>query len=306
MPINTKLKDLTPSRERYMREIQLISRGYYKPTSFPDGKIMVFPWDSIVDHYVANLARNKARSKRLIFDILPKVCNLNGCHPDEFIASEVLLILLVSRSILRQNNVIFETKCPECSYESQETIAIPDGLEKVGEKTNNYTGIDVLVLPESTEEVTVRCLRIRDEVELIERDKTSDKLLGIDMPDHVTRVLKAVVEINNSKPDDTKELVRWFNALPPGDQDYLLREFDKTQPSVSTTIKIKCDSCGAGFEHELKLDDDFFRRGSLPVNRGAVGSPVSPSVQQQGHDARPAPDARPNTAKGNKVAQRNP
>jgi hypothetical protein len=285
MPIKTKLKDLRPSRERYARLIRLLSGGKINGAQFPDGAITVYPWDNQIDDWIQNrLQKGALRGRTLLFNVLPRVCNLNGCRLEDFVSSEVMGILMISRSILRNDQVIFETECPFCSDKRQNQLKIPDQLERVGEKKADWLGFDVITLPECQDVVKVRPVTVGEEMALIER---TDAVRAQTCNDTVARIIAGLVSINDSKHDNALEAITWFKALPPSDSDFLIEEFDKTQPQLSNIVHVQCDECGRSFDHGLRLNDDFFRRVGPASDRGKVADAVRVSVQDQGSGGGP-------------------
>lgn len=295
MSIKTNIKDLRPAKEKYCREVELLSKGYFNRAAFPDGKITVLPWDSSVDDWIARRLQKGGNSGRsLLFQVLPKVCNLNGCKVDDFIASEVMLILMVSRSILHRDAVTYEAVCPECDFHSPTTVKIPDQLEKVAEKPGDYPGYDQLTLPECQDIVQVRPLTIKDELDVVSRPEDVRQRT---LPDQSARVLTGIMTVGGGKPENLMELVGWFNALPPGDSEFLAQEFDKIQPELSRTVKHKCDACEHEFSHILQLNEEFFRRGGTPESRKQVAPAGNPSLQKQGTPDKPVRRAGSDPAK---------
>ena len=248
MAIKSNLPSLAPSRERFKREITLLSKGFSDP-AWAGGLITVYPWDSSTDDFL--LERSKKRRDTVIFDILPKLCNLNGGDVNNFVVSEVTTILLVARSIARENKLNLNLKCPECQHEWQDELIVPDQLEKVGEKPDSYPGWDLITLP-CTDVVKVRPLLIRDELAIMGRPDRS-------VSDRVAHTVTSIISINDSKPDDTQELLAWQRALPPKDADFLFKKLNLLTPHLSTQLSIDCPKCQHEWKHIFPLDENFFR-----------------------------------------------
>lgn len=285
MAIKTKVTDLRPARERYSRKMQLLSGGLINGQFFENGQITIYPWDNQVDEWLAaKLRKGAIKGRTILFNVLPQVCDLNGCTLDKFISSEVMSVLMVARAILRNDTVTFEAECPHCGHKAENSLKIPDQLERTGEKKLGWPGYDLVVLPECSDEVKVRPITVGEEIAILDRTEHLRQMCS----DSAARVIAGLVAINDSQPDDAREAVTWFKALPPGDQDYLLEQFDNSQPGLSQKVTIKCDDCGKEFDYTLQLNEDFFRRPRLPSGGGKVANNVRPSVQEQGPAARPA------------------
>lgn len=276
MPIKTNLTDLRPAKEKYARQIELLSKGFANRQAFPDGKITVFPWTGEVDDFIATKLRKLGTNKgrQLLFQIIPKVCNMNGCAIDDFIASEVMLVLMVSRSILHDDKVTFAPECPSCGFSKQETIKIPDNLEKIGEKAIDWKGYDLVTLPACKDEVAIKPLRVKDEISVSDRPQA----IKDQVPDLIARIIAGIHSIGGGT-GTLNELIQWHRALAPSDQQYLSEKFDELQPALSTKISIECEQCGKEFDHFLQLDEDFFRPSGAARHRRKVEAKVPPSVQ---------------------------
>lgn len=268
--IKTNISDRRPRREKFKREVVLLSGGCACPTAFPDGKIVVYPWDSTTDHWLTETA-SKATGhdrERLMFDLMARVCNLNGCALEDFILSEVNSVLLVSRAIQNQNKVAYVATCPKCNQEEDAEVLVPDDLQPVGAKTPAYKGVDTLTLTACTDVVEVRPLRIRDHLLIVTR--TAEHKDRLD--DRLASLLAGIVTVGGSQPDRIDELVEWYLALPPQDAVQLEAFLDNSTPHLSQDITHKCDKCGNLWEHRLALDQDFFRSGRSGTPRRALAA----------------------------------
>lgn len=250
MAIKSNLSSLAPARERFKREITLLSKGFSDP-AWAGGKLTVYPWDSSIDDYL--LERSRKKRDTIVFDLLPKLCNLNGGDVNNFVMSEVTTVLLISRSISRENKLILSLTCPECGHEFREEVIVPDQLEKVGEKDDKYPGWDLIKLP-CTDVVKVRPLLIKDELSITERTDRS-------VSDRIAHVVSAIIAINDTQPDDLSELLIWYKALPPKDAEYLEQQQNLLSPHLSTTITAICPKpqCKKEWSHTFPLDENFFR-----------------------------------------------
>src|SRR5574337_1222629 len=256
MPIKTNLKSLTPRRQIYKREIQLLSHGFSNPTAWPDGKLTVFPWDDAIDRWMVENVR-KLQKQELLYGLLQVCADLNGGKVDDFVADEINVVLLVSRALTTDGVVVYNSVCPFCGTKKQEQIKIPDELEKVGEKSSDYQGYDDIELPVVKDSVRLRPLLVRDEKTIIGR-KDSDKRA---IPDGELRTLMRIVTVGGQKPDTLEELVNWYRALAPKDAKFLEDQGRLITPHLNTSIPHVCDEpeCGRNFTQLLTIDTEFFR-----------------------------------------------
>jgi len=256
MPIKTNLKSLTPRRQQYKREITLLSHGYNNPTAWPDGKITVFPWDNAIDQWLVDNVR-KQNKQELVYGLLRHCCDLNGGNIDDFVADEINVVLLVSRALTTDGVVVYTSVCPFCGGKKQEKLKVPDELEKVGEKTQDYAGLDEVTLPVCEDKVRLRPLLVRDEKLVINREDDKKKIV----PDAELRTVMRVVSIGDGKPDSLEELVTWFRALHAKDAKFLEEEGRRITPHLNTNIPHICDEadCGRKFTHPVTFDQEFFR-----------------------------------------------
>lgn len=271
MAIKTKMQSLLPRREQYKKVITLMSHGYSNPTAWPDGLLTVYPWDSEMDAYLLDASRHD-NPTTVLFDLLERCCNLNGGRVDDFVADEVNVVLLVSRALASDNIITYQSRCPFCGTRRQEKVKVPDELEKVGEKSKDYTGTDLVTLPVSKEAVAITPLLVRHERLLAAR--TAEEKAQIN--DVEMRTMLAVVTINDTKPDTAGELARWLRALPPVDIRSLTEQQRILSPHLNTLLPHTCENpiCRQEFSHLLTFDQDFFRPAKPTRQRGAVSLPV--------------------------------
>lgn len=256
MPIKTHLKSMTPRRQQYKREITLLSHGYTNQQAWPDGKLTIYPWDNTIDQYLVENVRKQSKQE-LVFSLLRLCCDLNGGKIDDFVADEINVVLLVSRALSSDGVVVYTARCPHCGATKEETIKVPDELEKVGEKSTDYPGFDIITLPASTDVIKVRPLLVVDEKAIIGRDDLKRK----EVSDAELRTLMRVVAINDSKPDTLEELVVWFRALHAKDAKMLEDKGRELTPHLNTVVPHVCDDadCGKKFNFPLNFDQEFFR-----------------------------------------------
>lgn len=256
MAIKTNLKSLTPRRQVYKREITLLSHGYSDTAAWPDGKITVYPWDNTVDQFLLENVRKLSRQE-LVYGLLRKCCDLNGGNIDNFIADEINIVLLVSRALSTDGIVTYVSVCPHCGFRKQEQIKVPDSLEKVGEKTPDYPGYDIITLPVVQDVVKLRPLTVKDEKLIMGRPEETRKAV----PDSELRTLMRIMTVNDGKPEALDELLIWYRALHARDSKFVEEKGREITPHLNVNILHVCDEpdCGKKFTHPLSFDQDFFR-----------------------------------------------
>lgn len=283
MPIRTNLKNLVPRRERYKKEITLMSGGFSNPAAFPGGKLTVYPWDHEADDLMLESARNGDSHMVGIQRLLTHLCNLNGCRVDDFVASEVNTVLLVARSIQAGGTLHYTSLCPACGHKEAEEIVVPEELETKGVKGVGYPGYDDIVLPETQDIVRIRPLLIKDENILAARTKEAED----EVKSSTLRVLMGIVTVGGGKPELLTELVQWYAALPPIDVNYLKTQQEELSPHLNSGLKHRCDKCRFEFTHTLLFDREFFRP-SLPAKSGGqIPADVRSGVGQPRIDGKP-------------------
>lgn len=289
MAFQSKLKNMAPRRQQFQRKVKLLSGGYVKPDSFPNGEITVFPWDANIDDWLSERSR-KGDQATVLYDLCAQVCDLNGCPLDTFVLGDVNTVLLVSRSIRYNSKVEYECQCPGCGYTTTEVIAIPDELGRVGEKTPEYPGWDEIILPDVQDVVRLRPLQVKDEKLLAQRDEVN-KLL---MSERIQRILMPIVSINEGRPDGYEDVLRWFQALSPVDSAYLESKEDELYPHLDTNIPHVCDKCRKKFMHPLDFSAEFFRSGVRSKPGAPLAAKTGPGVEREGANAGPDKGAGPN------------
>ena len=261
MAIRTKLKDFTPTKDKFKREITLLSRGFYCGSSFPNGKITVYPWDSAVDEWIVKLESGSTAS--FLAKATEKLANLNGCPVGNMTVGDANSVLLVARSM--QNNCVYSTTpvCPECRYvHKEESIRIPDDLKKVGEKSADWTGTDLFILYDCGDDIVIHPLLIRDLEFIDSRDHVSQAMIS----NRVATLLRSIVSIGGGQPDTLEELNNWYSALSPSDQVQLKTSIDELTPHLDTAIDFTCDACRKPFSIKIDLNKEFFRPRSRTLN----------------------------------------
>src|SRR5574343_67953 len=261
MAIVSNMKSLLPARQAFKQEITLLSRGYVNPVAFPDGKITIYPWDSETDEWVSDRVR-KPKRNRMLWELCARLCNLNNCPIEDFVVGDVNTVLLLARSIQHKNVIRYFPLCPACGSENKpESVQVPNELEKIGEKTADYPGYDVVQLPNCGDTVKIRPLQVKDEIMIDEREAATKQLIS----DNLAHILVPILTVGNGKeegkPDSIQELLTWWIALHPMDKKFLEEAENRLYPHLSLLIPHTCDACNHKFNHSLSLDQDFFRGG---------------------------------------------
>lgn len=266
MPIKTALDLSVPAREKYKREITLLSGGYFAPKAFPGGLITVYPWDSDIDEWLVGRG-NRGKKHRVLYDLVGELADMNGCPVEDFLIGEVFLVLLVSRALVRDSKISLECTCHahDCGHKWKQLVGVPDDLSKLGEKPADYPGYDEITLKYSetaSDVVRVRPLQVKDELAINERPAPIRKLVS----DTLARLATTVVQIGGSVPDNPMQVVQWLRALPPVQRKEFDDKVNELTPQLSTEITVACPECKAEFSYGMKFDLDFFRSGVFVVD----------------------------------------
>jgi len=253
MAIKTKLTIDVPSRERLKQTITLLSQGAANPKAFPDGQITVYPWDVQVDDWLVKSGRNTDSS---VFDVIPKLAELNGCDLDDLFVGDASTILLVSRSLRHGNKIDFSPVCTNCRKTNNVvTLDVPRQLRKLAEKPKGWGGTDTIVLPSIKDEIEIRPLRLKDEKAI--ENMTPEAAAMV--PPVTARMCRAIVSVGGGKPDSVAEIVSYLRRLDPVDQDYLSEQIDALHPRLDSDVTFVCDYCGKQFVYTISFDRNFFR-----------------------------------------------
>jgi len=257
MAINTNLQNLTPRRERFKKEITLLSKGFSSPKAWPNGKLTVFPWDNDIDSWLTSASRKGMSDNAVFFGLVSNLCDLNGGKIEDFVASEVLAVLLIARAIQSDCVLTYRAQCPNpvCRGVEDATITVPDELGRIGEKTEAYQGWDEITLPVSKDVVRLRPLLIRDEMATEQRPEAERALIQ----DEQVNILKSIVSVGGGAPERIEEVLTWYRALAPADIREFLAEREKLSPHLDVRVPHQCEKCHREFHHVLGLDKDFFR-----------------------------------------------
>ena len=259
--IKSNVTDRRPRSEKFRRTIKLVSGGYACPTAFPDGNIVVLPWDSTIDRWLSeasSTATGNAREK-VMFDLMAKLCVLGPCPLEDFVIGDMNTVLLVARAISEMNEVEYLTVCPHCGEKEVDTITVPEELKPIGQKAPDYKGYDTVTLDISKDAVDVRPLRIRDSLAIAGRAPEAKAVID----DHLAYILAPIVNVGGSPPDRIEELKEWYLSIHPADAKQLEEFADNNTPHLSQTVAQQCSSCKKIYPHRLVLDQDFFRSGRM-------------------------------------------
>ena len=261
MSIKSNVTDRRPRREKFKREIVLVSGGFANPDAFPGGKITIYPWDSTIDAFLNEQAAKASGQERdaLLYRLMAKVCNLNGCKLEDFVIGDVNTVLMVSRSISNQNKIGYLGTCPKCGHEEMDEVAVPDELIPIAQKPPGYAGTDAITLDDSKDVVEVRPLRIRDELAIAGRSPEDKQRIT----SHIAHIIAPVVSVNAGQPDRIDEILEWYGALSPHDSKQLEDFIEAQTPHLSQELAQKCEECGHLWSYRLVLDQEFFRSGRV-------------------------------------------
>ena len=266
--LKSNVTDKRSRREKFKQSMPLPSGGFANRTAFPDGKITVYPWDSLTDAWLTEASQKASanESDQLLFQLLDKVCNLNGCPIAEFSVGDVNAVLMKARSIQNESQISYVATCPTCGNEEQDTISVPDELIVIGSKGPDYKGTDRITLPDSLDVVELRPLRVGDIMSIATRTPENKARIS----DHLASLIAPIVSINDTQPDRIEELAEWYLALPPKDAAFLETETDRLSPHLDQQIPQKCAKCKNVYGYRLNLDGEFFRTGRLGAARRAL------------------------------------
>lgn len=252
MPIKTSLPSLTPATERLKTTLTLISRGYsLPPEAAPGGAIMVYPWDAEVSEWVVESSEDAGFSARVV----GRLTRLPPDVVERFVASELLLVMLVARSLANDGTLSYTPRCPHCGAEQARcTIKVPGNLGVLGQKAEGYPGYDVIKLP-CGDELKVRPLLVGDVAKL-----TPDLGRRHGLSTAALQNMRSIMEVGGGTPENLEELVTYYKALPPVDVDFLRARLVELSPALDTLIPHVCDrvACRRHFRYNLGLNYDFF------------------------------------------------
>ena len=261
MAIRSHLKSLEPTRKRFAKEITLLSHGFSSPKAFPSGKITVYPWDLVLQEKLLDRRSVDATSntEKILSELLPFMCNLNGARPDDFYVSELKLILMVSYAQGQGGNLTLNHTCPKCGKRDRTCIVVPDNLEKLGEKSADWTGFDSVKLPETGDIVELRPLKVADLKSIWARTDEMRQVVSDDVFRFCLHIHTVGTDKDNKgKPDSFIEAAQYVNALSIQDVSALTKAIKEFSPRLKESVTIKCDKCSHEYEHALTLDFEFF------------------------------------------------
>lgn len=257
MPIKTTLPSLAPATERFKTTLNLISRGYSLPKDLvPNGAITVYPWDTEISEWIVDASATVQRDDAgFSARVVGKLTRLPTAVVEQFVASELLLVMLVARSLTSNGKLSYVARCPHCGAEqAQCVIKVPDDLGILGQKPADYPGYDMIKLP-CGDELKVRPLLVNDLAKI-----TPDLSKRFGVSNLALQNMRSIMEVGGGTPDNVDELVTYYKALPPADIDFLRAKLNELSPALDTLVPHVCDraSCQRSFKYNLGLNYDFF------------------------------------------------
>ncbi len=253
MPIKTKLTSMVPAVERLKTTVSLISGGYSIRDVCPDGKLTVYPWDAEVSEWIVESQATKRDDAGFSALVVQKLTRLDEVTVNRFVASELLLIMLVARSLVSDGTLTYSAVCPHCgAAQKRATIKVPGSLGIIGAKAPDYVGYDLVTLP-CGDEVKLKPLLVRD-VTFI----GPDLVRKYELSTAALQTLKAVIEVGGGTPDTIDELVTYYKALNPADSTFLAAKLREISPALDVMVPHACDECKKPFRYNLGLHYDFF------------------------------------------------
>jgi hypothetical protein len=252
MALKTNLSSLTPSVERLKTAISLPSRGYSLRPELPDGLLTVYPWDSEVSAWFLELARTGGKQDTdFSAQVVRKLTRLSEPLMQRFLVSELLLVMLVARSLTSGGQINYQASCPHCGVaQKPSSLKVPDQLGTIGAKPVDYPGYDVVTLPECKDEVSISPLTVADAL-------AATALRGITATG--AGQAATIVAVGGGQRDSVKEVVQYYLALSPTDRAWLNEQIEQLSPGLDTRVPHACDACSTPFKFNLALHYDFFR-----------------------------------------------
>jgi hypothetical protein len=273
--IKSNLGDMRPRREKFKKEITLVSGGYVNRTAFPLGKITVYPWDSGMSEWMDEQQKITQPNERglLLYRSVARVCNLNGCPVDDFVVGDVHTVLLQARSIETDSFLEYMPTCPMCAATEMCKIKVPDEFRPVGLKGQDYPGYDLITLPDSKDVVALRPLQIKDEMAIEGRTKENKERV----PERIARMLTCIKTLNGEAVEGAVPLdaiFEWHQAISPKDLAHLELMQDELTPHLSLDLPQQCDLCSHKYLHSVQMGPDFFLPGRFAKSRTAMEAAI--------------------------------
>lgn len=252
MALTSKLPSLVPASERLKQTITLISSGYSLKPEIGEGQLTVYPWDGEISEWVVSSAR--AKDPLFSVAIVQKLTRLPTVLMDRFVASELLLIMLVGRALTTKGGVEYRATCPHCQTVQQlSKLKVPGELGVLGAKANDYPGFDEITLPECGDVIKLRPLLVANLREVSEVRPATISESGANLA-------ASIQSVNGTVAATPTELFQYYLALPPADVTYLRKKSRELSPALDTLVPHTCDSeqCRQPFHYNLGMHYDFF------------------------------------------------
>lgn len=253
--IKSNLPSLVPSSERLKQTIQLISKGYALKPELAVGQLTVYPWDEEISDWM--ITSSRAQDPLFTVAVVQKLTRLPSPLMERFVASELLLVMLVARSLSTKGEINYKARCPHCqTVQASTTLKVPGEMGILGSKAEDYPGFDEITLPESKDKIRFRPLQVMHLRQAIE----ARAQMVASISENGANLALSIQAVNDTLPESPQELFAYYLALPPVDVAYLKQKSKELSPALDTHVPHTCDAedCRSPFHYNLGLHYDFF------------------------------------------------
>ena len=244
---------------------------------FPD-TVVVSPYSFITEGILNGNATSFVKMRdicKIVVSNFPSDFDWNT-----LLAVDMMVILSLSRALTYGENYTFDSSCPECSHSEHHTIKVPEELPvKTWKSHADAAALDLactIKLPHCKDMVKVRPLTVADEIALMEGIKkigdsgamvikggaSTEALSNLpdDIKDHVYRIARHIVSVNNTTPDDLADAINYVIRIEGVDKVNLEDFIVSSSCGIEYQWGVICDKCNHKYRTVVPIGSYFFRR----------------------------------------------
>ncbi len=234
--------------------VQLPSRGLLYDGRLSDGFVEIRPMTAMEER----LLLNQGYERSALFSKLLDACLITKEVPAaEMLTGDRFTLLFHLRNISYGSDYRFPIRCKYCGTINQKQIQVPDDLT-ITMLEDNDTEPYVAVLPNGTK-VGLRYLRGKDEMDIVRYSKRANDIVEDNSSSAFIYAYAIQILTLDDRSIDRTEAISFVSALIGKDRVALQYAIEDNAIGLDMSLAFRCSSCGADFEEDVPLGQEFFR-----------------------------------------------
>lgn len=264
MAIKTNLDNAAIAYPEY--ETGLPSGGWPyrgKEKDFPE-KVIVLPYSWETQGILTTNLSGMDKLRRIVEKVIKGLPD--GFKPDDLLVSDQYYILAIARSLTYGEDYNFQADCDRCGHKEKIKVKVPDQLPikswdfKTQTEFNKYLTVQ---LPICKDSVMLKFPTIEDDIEVAKINKLNRAAKKADDDDEkalINRIAVHIKTVNNSTPDNFREVTDYVGRIKGADMAFLQDQIDEKACGIVYAWDVVCDKCSNQYEVRIPIQSHFFRR----------------------------------------------